>query len=119
MATDVKLKERLKDKRFTPPSGWKRLEVRLCDLCNRPARWKHPMGGFRCSVCPRPEVGPKEYCPTCEDKNSLTYTQGGVCPTCGRLRIGTMQRHWDGINKCWVYPKWRLSDNQLKPSIYG
>lgn len=35
--------------------SWVRLEIQKCDLCERIAIWMHPAGGFRCSVCPKPE----------------------------------------------------------------
>jgi len=34
---------------------WKLLQRPECDLCTRIAIWKHPQGGLRCDVCPRPE----------------------------------------------------------------
>lgn len=34
---------------------WTLIEFRACDLCDRRAIWKHPAGGLRCSICPRPE----------------------------------------------------------------
>lgn len=39
-------------------AGWERLpkvEIPACDLCPRPAAWRHPAGGLRCLVCPKPE----------------------------------------------------------------
>lgn len=48
------------------PALWERLPVKhkgpccacvskpMCDCCWRQAKWKHPSGGFRCGICPRP-----------------------------------------------------------------
>lgn len=35
-----------------PASKWATMD---CDLCDRPAVFSHPDGGFRCEKCPRPE----------------------------------------------------------------
>ena len=39
--------------------GWYRIPhpkpaVPKCDICNRKAYWVHPLGGLRCSSCPKP-----------------------------------------------------------------
>jgi hypothetical protein len=33
---------------------WTPVVLIPCDLCERPATWAHPDGGFRCGTCPRP-----------------------------------------------------------------
>jgi hypothetical protein len=37
-----------------PPREWLPYEQRLCDLCDRIAWWAHPLGAYRCRVCPKP-----------------------------------------------------------------
>lgn len=37
-----------------PPFAWEKIEPQPCDLCERPATWKHPAGGRRCQRCPKP-----------------------------------------------------------------
>jgi hypothetical protein len=46
---------------------WVQIELELCDLCSKRARWKHPEGGLRCSTCPRPEAEPDKNCVTTPD----------------------------------------------------
>lgn len=35
-------------------AGWTKIQVQSCDLCERPAVYKHNLGGFRCKKCPKP-----------------------------------------------------------------
>lgn len=37
------------------PSVWEPIKRPTCDLCPKPAAWRHPNGGFRCNTCSRPE----------------------------------------------------------------
>ncbi len=45
----------VKDITDTYPEGWRKFTLR-CDLCEKPAIYKHTSGGFRCETCPRPET---------------------------------------------------------------
>ncbi len=38
-------------------AGWELHLPKECDLCDRPAIWRHPDGGFRCDKCPTPKGG--------------------------------------------------------------
>lgn len=38
-----------------PRGTWVPLQPRPCDLCVHVATWGHPLGGYRCDWCPRPE----------------------------------------------------------------
>jgi len=48
-----------KSKKSKPPSTstWELMSG--CDLCTKPAKYSHPLGGQRCPSCPRPE--PTDY----------------------------------------------------------
>jgi hypothetical protein len=39
-----------------PSPQWVVIEVPLCDVCGAHAKYRHPLGGLRCSTCPRPDV---------------------------------------------------------------
>lgn len=38
-------------------TGWAQIVYPSCDICGANAKWRHPKGGLRCNVCPRPESG--------------------------------------------------------------
>lgn len=69
--------QRLAEEKFrmTGVSEWEKFiptppTYNICDICPKPAIWRHPLGGFRCGQCRKP--GPK--CTKCfEEISPLGY----------------------------------------------